>query len=577
MPLSRIARPRPTWIPPEPIPADVDLKALHPHRLIASLLWRRGVRTPEEADAFLNPPRPESFDISLLPDIDAALDRAARAIRDGEHIGIFGDYDVDGVTSAAILYRAFASAAGEEHVTVFVPDRVDGYGVSPRGIHALADAGTSLLIAVDCGTNDLAAVQLAQSHGMDVLILDHHQVDGDGPEGAILVNPQRQKGGPLCELTGVGIAWLFVLGLAHRGIRVAAMDGDDPANYLDLVTLGTVADVGELSGANRAIVHAGLPHLRNSRRPGIRAIIRHGDFDPSRLTADRISFGLGPRLNAAGRIERAETALRLLLTEDDDEANELAMQLEHLNRVRRIRTDEILAAIADEIMGLPDWDSLPFFALYGADWDGGLIGPVASKVAERFGVPAVIMQERDGILSGSGRSVHGVNLLELLHEAAPYMTRYGGHETAGGVTLPVEHFHDFRGAIINAIAERGLALPQEPTIAIHAWLPEQAQRISIARVLSLLEPFGRSNPEPVFGVEGARLLKYTTMGRGNEHLKLFIGTRSREMEAILWRGADRSPELVGATRIDLAGTLGINAWNGHERLQMIIKDFRVTG
>jgi single-stranded-DNA-specific exonuclease len=380
--------------------------------------------------------------------------------------------------------------------------------------------------------------------------------------------------GVYTELTGAGVAYLFVLALAQSGFPVSRLDGDDPGGMLDLVTLGTVTDVGALRGANRVIVQHGLDVLRYSRRPGIQAMMRHGDFDPKKLTADRISFGLGPRLNAAGRVASPETALRLMLTEDDDEANELAMQLEQWNHTRRLRTNDILGQVAEKIIRLPDWQTRPFIALYGSEWDTGLVGPIASKVVERMGVPALVMNERDGILTGSGRSVHGVNLLDLLREAAPLLTRYGGHAGAGGVTMPVSNFDAFNEAVIEAVARQGLSLPHAPAIQIHAWLPEPAQRLDVARILNILEPFGHDNAQPVFGVEKARLLRYVTMGKEQQHLKLTVGTWGREMEAVLWQGASRSQELTLARQVDLVGTLGINSWNGMERLQLVLKDFR---
>lgn len=574
MPLSRIARPKPVWIPPEPIPDDVDLRALHPHRLIASLLWRRGFRTPASAAEFMSDEGPETLDPALLPNMERAVARASRALRVGERIGIFGDYDADGVTSTAALWRALASVIGEERVTPFVPNRDDGYGVSPRGIRFLAESGCTLMIAVDTGSNDHEAVQLARSLGMDVIILDHHEVEAAGPDGAILVNPHLHPAGAYTELTGAGVTYLFVLALAQEGFPVFRLDENDPKRILDLVTLGTVTDVGTLQGANRRIVRAGLEELRRTSRPGIQAMIRHGEFNPAKLTSDRISFGLGPRLNAIGRIADPTAALRLLLTDDVDEANDLAQTLEQANRTRRLRTDDILADVAERILRLPDWQSRPFIALHAAEWESGLVGPIANKIAEQMGVPAIVMQERNGVLSGSGRSVHGVDLLELLREAEPLMNRYGGHAGAGGVTLPAENFDAWNAAILAAIERQGHALPQPPSVTLHAWLPEVARRLDVARAIDQLQPFGRGNAEPVFGIEHARLVRYMTMGKEKTHLKLIIGTAGREMEAILWGGAARSRELALATHVDLAGTLGINEFRGIERLQMILKDFR---
>lgn len=574
MPLSRLPRPRPTWIEPEPIPDDADLLALHPHRLVASLLYRRGIRTPEDASAFLTRREPDALEPDLLPNMREALTRTAMAIDNGETIGIFGDYDADGVTSTTLLTRALRSAAGEDKVVPFVPDRADGYGVSERGVRMLAQTGCTLMIAVDCGSNDIEAVALARGLGMDVIILDHHALNGNGPEGAILVSAQLRADGTYRELTGVGIAWLFVLGLMERGYDITRLEGGDAGRLLDLVALGTVADVGALKGANRPLVGHGLHRLRAAERPGVRALLRHGQMEPAAITADRISFGLAPRLNAAGRVASASAALELLLTDDRDLADRLAMQLEQWNQQRRERTDHILAEIAASIGAMPGWAEKPFLALHGPDWDKGLVGPIAAKITERLGVPVVIMQEQDGVLSGSGRSVPGVNLLEALRAADGLMTRYGGHSGAAGLTLPREHLDAFTAAVTDAVRAQGVPLPQPPALQLHAWLPEVAQQVSIVDALEHLEPFGQDNPLPLFGVQGARILDIRTMGREKQHLKISVGGRRRGLDAILWGGAARAAELRGAANVDLAGTLSVNTWNGVKRLQMILSDFR---
>lgn len=576
MPLSRIPRPRPTWIEPEPIPDDADLPGLHPHRLVASLLYRRGLRTPDAAIAFLERRSPDSLDPTLLPNMDRALERADSAIRNGERIGIFGDYDADGVTATALLARALRSATAEERVVPFVPSRTDGYGVSERGMRRLADAGCSLMIAVDCGSNDIEAVELARSLGMDVIILDHHALNGTGPEGAVLVSAQLREDRAYRELTGVGIAYLFVLGLMELGHPVARLDDGDASRMLDLVALGTVADVGALSGANRVLVRHGLERLRAADRPGVRAMLRHGAMEPASITADRISFGLGPRLNAAGRVSSPDAALELLLTDDHDTADRLAMQLERWNTHRKERTDHILAEIAERILALPDWASRPFLALHGPGWDKGLVGPIAAKITERLGVPALVLHEENGVLSGSGRSVPGVNLLAALRAADGLMIRYGGHSGAAGVTLPLAHFDAFEATVTDAINAQGVSLPHPPALELHAWLPEQAQQLGIVRVLDHLEPFGQDNPIPVFGVKAARVLDIRTMGRERQHLKVSVGNRGRGLDAILWGGAHRASEIRGAGYLDLAGTLGINTWNGMQTLQLILKDIRPT-
>jgi single-stranded-DNA-specific exonuclease len=303
-------------------------------------------------------------------------------------------------------------------------------------------------------------------------------------------------------------------------------------------------------------------------------MFRHGEFDPGKLTADRISFGLGPRLNAAGRVASPTTALKLLLAEDDATANDLARELERYNHTRRLRHDQMLREAVEQVQATPGWETQPFIVLYHPGWESGLVGPIASKIVEHLGRPAIVMREEDGVLHGSGRSVHGVDLVDLLNDAASLLGRYGGHAGAAGVTLPLENLDRFRQTIEEGIRRRDYALPQPPALHLDAWLPEIAQRLDVARVLECMQPFGHGNAEPMFGITDAFLIKYSTMGKEKQHLKLHIGTGQREMEAILWRGAERSQELIGARRVHLAGRLGINEFRGNQRLQLILEDFR---
>lgn len=575
MPLSIIPRPDTIWNEPAPLPPDLDWASLHPHRLIASLLFRRDIATADAAREYLDRHTPESLDLSPLPNIDEGLERAADAIDNGEKIGIFGDYDADGITSATLLARAFRSVLPEDYVHPFVPDRSDGYGVSERGLRLLADQGCTLLIAVDTGTNDHAAIEHAQSLGMDVIILDHHHVGGETSANAITINPQLNPDGTYHELTGVGVAYLFAIGLMELGYNVAALDNDDPGAMLDLVAIGTVADVGALRGANRLLVHYGMDRLRRTDRPGVRALIRFAQITQAEVTAEDISFRIGPRLNAAGRVDSPEIGLRLMMSSNDAEADLIARQIEELNHRRRTVTDGILSDIALQILAMPDYATRPFFALYGREWQTGLVGPIASKITERMGVPAVVMQEKDGVLTGSGRSVHGVNLLHLFDSAAPLLTRYGGHAGAGGLTMDVANFEAFRDTVTEAASDPALGLPKPMEIDIHAWLPPAAQKPAIVDVLNELAPFGHGNPYPMFGVKDARILDVQTMGKGDrQHLKIITGTRGAPMEAIQWGAADRISELQDRQLVDLAGTLKVNSWNGNRRLQMEIKDLR---
>lgn len=575
MPLSIIPRPSPIWIEPETIPEDFNWQDIHQHRLIASLLYRRGVRTSAEAKATLDRGDPATIDYRRLPNIESALDRVEAGIGTNEHIGIFGDYDADGITSATLLTRALQSAMSRGTVTPFVPDRIDGYGVSERGVRHLASVGCTLLIAVDTGTNDNEVVDLAISLGMDVIVLDHHEVSSH-PAECIIVNPKLSPHDSYPELVGVGVAWCFAMGLLDRGHDIARLDHGDVSAMLDLVAIGTVADVGTLRGANRVLVAHGIEKLRTTDRPGTKALARFSERPLAMVTPEDISFRMGPRLNATGRVASPEKALKMMLAENDDVANRYGIFVEQCNANRKAQTEQIMSEVAHKILSTPDWESLPIIALYGDHWNTGLVGPIASKIAERLGVPAIVMQHQDGVLTGSGRSVHGVNLLNIMAQADSLLTRYGGHAGAGGVTLPVQNYDAFVDTLIAAASQPELGLPQQPSIALHAWLDERAFQTSVVDLLDELAPFGHGNEFPTFGVKKAQLKQVNTMGQGNSHLKLTLGSPGKQLQAIMWGAGHRSGELTGATHVDVAGKLSVNTFQGKRSLQMYMDDFRVS-
>ena len=574
MPLSTIPRPQPIWIEPEPIPPDFAWQQLHSQRLIASLLYRRGIRTAAEAAAALDRGDPARIDYGRLPNIAAALDRTGQAIASNEHIGIFGDYDADGITATTLLTRALRSAMPQGTVTPFVPDRADGYGVSERGIRSLAAQGCSLVIAVDTGTNDGAIIALAQQLGMDVIVLDHHEVSAH-PATCIIVNPKLQPATSYPELVGVGVTWCFTMGLLDRGYDIARLDDGDVNAMLDLVAIGTVADFGTLQGANRMLVAHGLERLHISERPGVKALARFSEKPLPLVTPDDISFRLGPRLNATGRVASADKALRMLLAADDDTANRYGVFVEQCNANRKAQTNQIMNEVALKILAMPDWDTRPIIALYGDGWSSGLVGPIASKVTERLGVPAILMQRENGVLTGSGRSVDGVNLLEIIAAADPLLTRYGGHAGAGGVTLPTENYDAFVDTITTAASRPELGLPQPPRIQLHAMLDERAFQVRLMDVLEELAPFGHGNEFPTFGAKNVALRYVNTVGRDAAHLKLTLGSPGHELVAIMWGAGKRSRELVGARTVDVCGKLSVNVFQGRRSLQMFMDDFRV--
>jgi single-stranded-DNA-specific exonuclease len=563
------------WIVPAPIDPTCGWNALDSHPLVSAILHRRGITSREEAEAFLDPsngPRPDPMH---LPNMAAAVDRIRRAISQGETIAIFGDYDVDGITSSLILTEALTHATGPRKVITRLPERAEGYGLNPRAIAEFQASGVSLVIAVDCGSTDHDhAAALAQA-GIGLVIFDHHHMLDSGPAEAITVSPQLNGDGTYHDLTAAGVAWLAVSALADAGVPVTEHE-DGVDGWLELAALGTVADVAPVVGVNRWIVARGVTTIRTRPRPGVEAVVRSSGLEPASVSATDISFALAPRLNAAGRIDTPRLAFDLLATRDRTEARQLALLLEQVNIKRKSRSAQLLDQARAQITKRPGWQQEPVFTLQHADWEPGLVGAVASRLVEDVRRPVLLFQSDGNTLHGSARSVDGINIVELLAEVAPSLTRYGGHSLAAGVTLQAAELESVTAHLVQSILATGIQVPMPRQIRIDAKVPGKYLVADTVRQLDRLEPFGRGNERPTMLIERAQLLQYAAMGSDRSHLKIQARHEGRQIEAIAWGSAWRSKELIGARSISLAGKLEINSWNGQERLQMVLDDFRIA-
>lgn len=565
------------WIDPAPIPTTVELACLHSNPVIARLLYRRGIRDGLTATTFLNHRPQAAPDPYLLPNMREAVSRVGQAIDAGERIGVFGDYDVDGVTSTALLVLALRAATCHERISAYLPDRTQGYGLNSIGIDELANNGATLLITVDCGSNDHEQVAYAQSRGMDVIVLDHHRISDESPEGALTVSPQLLPS-PCSyhDLTGVGVAYLLISALAQYGYAVEEQEHGHETSFLDLLALGTVADVAPLHGINRCLVRDGLAELARTSRPGLKALMRHAGVTPALVTATDISFGLAPRLNAPGRMSSPHLAFELLLSENMREAEQLAQGLEVVNTRRRAQTDEVIGEAHAMIARMLNWQERPLIALESATWPAGLLGAVASRLQEELRRPVFLFRNDNGILHGSARSVPGFDLVNALGEVESLLIRYGGHSQAAGITLEDAQLDHLRDAFAEMIEDQRLEIPLPPSIAFDDDLTGADVTADLVRSMHAMEPFGSGNPAPMFRIDNARVLRYSTLGRDNAHLRINLQVGQRQITALHWSAAHRSRELVEGRQIDVAGRLELNSWQGQERLQIMIKDFRVS-
>lgn len=565
MPVDPSIRPR-TWIDPEPVPPD--LQPLHEHKLLHALLYRRGLRHTEEAANFLQPAGPGEIDPGVLPDFDRAVDRIVSAVRSGERIGIFGDYDVDGTTATAILSLALEAAGAGDRTVVRLPTRIEGYGLSGSAIDAFDDAGVSLLIALDCGSADHGPAAYARALGMDVVIVDHHRLSDDGPNEAVVVSAYRPGFERLRELSAAGLTWLLVQGLERAGLTVAA-DGSAVA-YLDLAALGLIGDVSPMTGASRTMTKAGLDLMAWRPRPAIRALAAAANVETDRIGSGDVSFRLVPRINAAGRMNDPMLALRLLLAPTLEEASVLVAELEALNGRRRMATEETTRHAEQLFTSRPGWADEPVVIVHAPGWHAGVVGIVAARLAERYDRPALVLVEEDGCLRGSIRAPEGFDVASALTACAPLLRSHGGHSLAGGLSLDRENLQPLRTMLAGVAADRRSAAA--PTLQLDAELQERHLTLDIARLVRKLEPFGPGNDDPIFVLRGVRLHKYDAMGQQKQHLSLTIGNH-RPIRAPFFNASARSRELVGVRAIDLAFTLREGDWNG-PRVELIVKDFR---
>lgn len=552
------------WIiPRESAEAPSRLVAAGYAPLLAALLALRGIDTPEQARAFLDVGSEALPDPMLLRDMDAAAARLLRAVRSGERVAVFGDYDVDGITSACLVTLWLR----EHDVSVFpyIPDRMqEGYGLSCAAIDTIAARGVSLIVTVDCGITAAQEARYARSLGLDMIITDHHECGASPlPEAVAVVDPKRPDSAyPNRELAGVGVA--FKLLCAAEGGAERLLD-----KYADLVATGTVADVMPLTGENRYLVKRGLAAMSAAPRPGIAALLRCSGASDKRLTASTVGFTLSPRLNAAGRLGRADVAVQLLLTVDETEAETLAEELCRLNRERQ----ELEQGIWDDARAI--LSAAPPAApivLAREGWHQGVIGIAASKLSEEYSLPAVMICLDGDMGKGSCRSCGGFNLFDALSACGDCLDGFGGHALAAGLTIRRDRVDDFRAALAAYYKENPAPRGAELICDLRVDDPDMLT-LEGAEALELLEPFGSGNARPTLCVTGAELERITPIG-GGKHLRLTLRKGERRYECVLFSRTEAELGLREGDTADAAFYPQVNEFRSRRSLQLLITDIR---
>ncbi|MDB4694185.1 single-stranded-DNA-specific exonuclease RecJ [Flavobacteriales bacterium] len=526
--------------------------------LVASLLIQRGLKEPEEVLGFLNPALSAMHHSMLMKDMREAVNRLHQAIEDEERILIYGDYDVDGTTSVAMVASYLEGVGGQ--VETYIPHRYnEGYGVSMAGVRYASENRFSLMITLDCGTKDFDPLADAEDRGIDVIICDHHLPEAKLPAAFAVLNPKRSDCPyPFKELSGCGVAFKLLQSLAHL------MDLPESGIYeeLDLVAISIGADLVELQGENRIMASQGLKQLRKRQRPGILALLRAADIHQAPQTIRDISFTLGPRINAAGRMDHAQRVVDLLMETRESRAAEVAREIEEMNQQRR-EVDE--ATTASALKQLEKSASGSFVNLvHGKDWHRGVVGIVASRMIEQRYRPSIVLSEENGVLIGSARSVHGVDIHQALESCEDLLQQFGGHPMAAGLSLKVEQLAEFKKRVNDAIALQLNNVLPKPLVRCDREVHISELSLEAWKELQQLEPFGPGNPTPVFILKNVVCVRPPrTIGNQGRHLKITIEDATGDfptIDAIGWNMGDLAPHIKQNMPVDIAFTLVKNTW-----------------
>ena len=534
------------------------------NKLLATILANRGITTEESIRLFLNPTRDDFHDPFLITDMEKAVERIITAINKKEKITIYGDYDVDGITSITVL-KSFLRDRGIE-VDTYIPNRLDeGYGLNNSAIDKIKNKGCELMITVDCGISAIDEVNYANSLGIEVIVTDHHEAGNEIPKAlAVIDNKRKDSTYPFRELAGVGVVFKLIQALSIK----LNLKEEEYLKYLDIVCIGTISDIVPLVDENRVITKLGLMLVRQTRNIGLQAVLKSSGY--SKIDSNTISFGVAPRLNACGRMGKADEALKLFLSKNVNEVIQLSKELNDFNRERQEKEKEIyenaIAQIEKEHL-----DEKNTIILRGKNWHHGVIGIVSSKITEKYFKPSILLSfEEDGIGKGSGRSIPGFDLHEALMQCLDVIEKFGGHAMAVGITVREEHFDEFKEKFENIAISKHI---EEilPIINIDAKINLSDINKEMVESLKELEPFGEGNKMPIFVFKNLKIDSIRALSEG-KHLRLTLKDNNTIVNAIGFNLGQMAEEYRIGDKVDVVGVLEINSFNGVENLQINIKD-----
>ena len=531
--------------------------------LLAKILVNRGITGEEEIEIFLNPKRNNFHNPFLLNDMEKAVDRIIKAIETKEKTIIYGDYDVDGITSITVL-KKFLNERGLQ-VDYYIPNRLDeGYGLNAEAIKKIAEQGYTLMITVDCGISGIEEVKKATSYGIETIITDHHEQLETLPEAYAIVNPKRKDNTyPFRGLAGVGVVFKVIQAISQK----LNLDEKEYLKYLDIVCIGTISDIVPLVDENRVIAKLGLMLVKCTKNIGLRELIKETGY--KNVDSFMVSFGIAPRINACGRMGKQEEALELFLTDDYEKACTITKNLNQYNLQRQEIEKNIFDQAIEELQK-ENIDNLNSIVLAGENWHHGVIGIVASRITEKYFKPTILIGIENEIGKGSGRSVPGFDLHDALAQSAEYLEKYGGHEMAVGLSLNKDKIKDFK-IHFEQIAKDKNVKSIVPVIKIDCEIGKKELNKQTVEQIKLLEPFGEKNKPPLISYKNLKIVSIRTLSEG-KHLKLMLKDGNDTVNAIGFNLGELINDYLIGDKVDVVGTLEINNYNCEEQIQINIKD-----
>lgn len=532
--------------------------------LLATILSNREITEEEQIRLFLNPTRNDFHDPFLIADMDIAVQRIIKAIENKEKVTIYGDYDVDGITSITVL-KSFLREIGLE-TSVYIPNRLDeGYGLNKNAIDKIAKDGCNLMITVDCGISGLEEIDYANSLGIETIVTDHHEPGNELPNAvAVIDNKRKDSKYPFRELAGVGVVFKVTQALAKK----LNLKEEAYLKYLDIVCVGTISDIVPLVDENRVIAKLGLMLVKQTKNIGLRSIINSSGY--TKIDSNTISFGVAPRINACGRMGKAKEALDLLLSTDIQEVNELTQKLNDHNKERQ-ETEKAIFENAVEKIEKEKLNENKAIIVGGENWHHGVIGIVSSKITDMYFKPSILLSfEEDGIGKGSGRSIPGFDLHEALMQCLDTIEKFGGHSMAVGITVKKENLEEFKKEF-EQIATENKIDQIIPIINIDAKINLNEINKEMVESIKQLEPFGEANKMPIFAFKNLKIDSIRALS-GGKHLKLTLKNNNNIINAIGFNIGYLAEEYLIGDKVDVAGVLEINTFGGVDNLQINIKD-----